>query len=143
MDYLQTAFGGLDPQTDRDAAVKFALNVILMDARLHELSCLLIDGHNIGGVEGEPGWIIERRDTGPSGELPQYTNWPANTRFHVRVDPAAFELAYPDAFFEAPEFRRYVQKAVDAYLIGKPAEPGQAEMLKSHLKSMESRGTLD
>ena len=70
MDYLQQAFGGMNPQADQDAAVKFALNAILMDARLRELSCLLIDGHDIGGVEGEPGWIIERRDTGPAGKLP-------------------------------------------------------------------------
>lgn len=115
MDYLQQAFGGLNPQTDQDAAVKFALNAILMDVRLHELSCLLIDGHDIGGVEGEPGWIIERRDTGPAGELPYYSEWPIDARFHVHVEPAAFELAYPDMFMEAHDFHRYVGRAMDAY----------------------------
>ena len=126
MDYLQQAFGGLNPQTDQDAAVKLALNAILMDARLHELSCVLIDGHDIGGVEGEPGWIIERRDTGPSGELPYYSEWPRNARFHVRVEPAAFELAYPDIFMEAYDFRRYVDKAIEAYQAGNPGESGVA-----------------
>ena len=83
MDYLQQAFGSLNSQVDQDAAVKFALNAILMDVRMQELSCLLIDGHDIGAVEGEPGWIIERRDTGPAGELPYYSEWPINARFHV------------------------------------------------------------
>lgn len=135
MDYLQQAFGGLDPQTDQDAAVKFALNAILMDARLHELSCLLIDGHDIGGIEGEPGWIIERRDTGPSGELPYYSEWPMNARFHVHVEPAAFELAYPDVFMEGHDFGRYVGKAMDTYLMENSTETDGAKFIISQLKA--------
>lgn len=118
MDYLQQAFGGLNPQTDKDAAVKIALNAILMDGRLHELSCLLINGHDIGGVEGEPGWIIERRDTGPSGEIPYYAEWPINTCFHVHVESKVFELGYPDMFMDDHEFRRYVGRAMVAYQQG-------------------------
>lgn len=133
MDYLQQAFGGLNPQTDQDAAVKFALNVILMDGRLRELSCLLIDGHDIGGVEGEPGWLIERRDTGSAGELPYYSEWPANAQFHVHVDPAAFELACPDMFMTAHDFHHYVGKAMDAYLSGGAIEAGMAQLVVSLL----------
>ncbi|MDM0046630.1 hypothetical protein QTH91_19225 [Variovorax dokdonensis] len=138
MDYLQQAFGGLDPQTDQDAAVKFALNVILMDGRLHELSCLLIDGHDIGGVEGEPGWMIERRDTGSLGELPYYSDWPANARFHVRVEPTAFELASPDMFMTSHDFCHYVGRAMDAYLSEKPAETEMAKLIVSQLKASAS-----
>jgi hypothetical protein len=138
MDYLQQAFGGLNPQADQDAAVKFALNAILMDTRLRELSCLLIDGHDIGGVEGEPGWIIERRDTGPAGELPYYSEWPMNARFHVHVEPAAFELAYPDMFMEAHDFRRYVGRAMDAYLTENSAETDEAQLIISQLKASVS-----
>ena len=138
MDYLQQAFGGLNPQTDRDAAVKFALNVILMDGRLRELSCLLIDGHDIGGVEGEPGWMIERRDTGLTGELPYYSEWPMNARFHVHVEPSAFELACPDMFMTAHDFYRYVGRAMDAYLSGNSIEADLAQLVVSQLKASAS-----
>jgi hypothetical protein len=138
MDYLQQAFGGLNPQTDQDAAVKFALNVILMDERLRELSCLLIDGHDIGGVEGEPGWMIERRDTGLAGELPYYSEWPTNAQFHVHVDPAAFELACPDMFMTAHGFYGYVRRAVDAYLSGNPMDADVAHLIVSQLKASAS-----
>jgi len=135
MEYLQQAFGGLNPQTDRDAAVKLAVDVIFADERLNELSCLLTDGHDIGGIGGEPGWIIERRDTGPAGELPYYSDWPVNIRFHVHVDPAAFELAYPDMFMEANDFYRYVAKAMDTYLTENSAENDAAQLLISQLKA--------
>ena len=138
MDYLQQAFGGLNPQTDQDAAVKFALNVILMDGRLRELSCLLIDGHDIGGVEGEPGWMIERRDTGLTGELPYYSEWPMNARFHVHVEPSAFELACPDMFMTAHDFYRYVGRAMDAYLSGNSIETDLAQLVVSQLKASAS-----
>ncbi len=129
MDYLQQAFGGLNPQVDTDAAVKFALNAILLDVRLQELSCLLIDGHDIGGVEGEPGWVIERRDTGPVGERQYYSEWPMNARFHVHVDPAAYELAYPDVFMTSDDFHRYVGKAMDAYLSKNSVETNAAQLV--------------
>lgn len=138
MDYLQQAFGDLNPQTDQDAAVKFALNVILMDERLRELSYLLIDGHDIGGVEGEPGWMIERRNTGPAGEFPYYSEWPMNARFHVHVEPSAFELACPDMFMAAHDFYRYVGRAMDAYLSGNSIEADMAQLVVSQLKASAS-----
>lgn len=134
MDYLQQAFEGLNPRTDQDAAVKLPLNAILMDVRLQELSCLLIDGHDIVGVEGEPGWIIERRDTGPAGELPYYSEWPVDTRFHVHVEPAAFELAYPDMFMKAHDFYSYVERAMNAYLTGSSTEVEAVQSIISQLK---------
>lgn len=136
MDYLQQAFGGVNPELDTDAAVKFALNAILLDGRLQELSCLLIDGHDIGGVEGEPGWLIERRDTGPVGERQYYSEWPTNARFHVRVDPAAFELAYPDVFMTSDDFHKYVEKGMDAYLSENSIETDAAQLVVSQLRKL-------
>lgn len=135
MDYLQEAFGGFNPQVDQDAAVKFALSIILMDERLSELSCLLTDGHEIGGIEGEPGWIIERRDTGPSGEMPGYVDWPKNANFHVHVEPSAFELAYPNMFMGIDAFHSYVRKAIEAYVARNPSKIDMAKLVISHLKA--------
>lgn len=134
MDYLQEAFGNFNPQVDQDAAVKFALNIILMDERLSELSCLITDGHEIGGVEGEPGWIIERRDRGSSGDHPFYADWPKNAHFHVHVEPSAFELAHPDMFMEMREFHCYIRKAVDAYLARNPSQEDAVQLVISKLK---------
>lgn len=115
MDYLQDAFGGLNPQFVKDAAAKLALNAILMDERFDELARLLVDGHEIGAMEGEPGWQIERRDTGLNGELRYYAVWPIPAGFRVRVDPRAFGLAFQEVFMESHEFQSYVGKAIDAY----------------------------
>ena len=122
MDYFNDAFGDFNPQGDPKVAVKFVLNSILMDDRLNELTCLLTDGHDIGGVEGEPGWIVERRDKGPSGDMPGYVDWPAGANFHVYVDRNSFELAYPEQFMKNDEFHSYVHKAIDAYIVKNPAK---------------------
>ena len=116
MDYFNEAFGGFDPQNDSDAAVKFALNMIFMDERFGELSHLLNDGDPLGGIEGEPGWIIERRDGGASGQMPGYADWPANSSFRAYVDPTCYKLAYPEVFLEGRLFCTYVSKIVEAYI---------------------------
>jgi hypothetical protein len=87
-----------------------------MDDRLEELASVLTDGHDIGGIEGEPGWIIERRDTGPSGKMQGYAEWPVGKNFRVHVDENSFSLRYPEQFLETEEFHDYVRKAMDAYL---------------------------
>ena len=135
MDYFQEAFGGFNPQVDLDAAVKFALSIILMDERLSELSCLLTDGHKIGGVSGEPGWIIERRDTGSSGDHSFYADWPKNAHFHVHVEPSEFELAHPDIFMEVGTFHSYVRKAVESYLAKNNSNADVAQLIISRLKT--------
>ncbi len=122
MDYFNDAFGDFNPQTDPHAAVKFVINNMLMDDRLNELICLLTDGHDIGGVEGEPGWIVERRDTGPSGDMPGYADWPIGVNFRVYVDQDSFHLAHPQQFLKIDDFHNYVHKAIDAYLVKNPSK---------------------
>ena len=138
MNYPQDAFNGFDPQVDHDAAVKLTLSVIFMNERLNELSSLLTDGHEIGGLEGEPGWIIERRDAGPPGDHPYFANWPTSTHFHAHVDPRIFQLAFPDVFMETHEFYGYVLKAVDEYLAKNPADSRAAELITSQINKSSS-----
>ena len=116
MDYFFEAFGRFDPQNDPDAAVKFVLNNILMDNRLTELSYLLTDGHEIGGIEGEPGWGVERRDAGASGAIYGDVDWPAGTTFHAYVDEDSFTLGFPEQYLKADQFRNYVRQAMTAYV---------------------------
>lgn len=116
MDYLNEAFGGFAPHLDTDAAVKFVLNVILMDDRLDELALLLTEGHDIGGIEGDPGWILERRDLVEGSNLTGYTEWPDWARFRAFVDSDGYELAHPEFFMDKATFYRYALAALQSYV---------------------------
>ncbi len=113
MSYIKEAFGGLNPQTDRDAAVKFSLDSVLLDARLEELRDLLTEGSDLGGVEGEPGWTLERRDK--NNKSAGYVGWPPQARYRAFVDPAAYRLRFPERFYDAAGFHAYVRSALAAY----------------------------
>lgn len=123
-DYCQEAFGRFDPQDDSDAAVKFVLSILVMDSRFDELGDLLTDGHDLGALEGDPGWIVERRDSGPTGTMPGYASWPEGKTFRAFVDPSSFELGYPEVFVDASVFRGYVCQLMDACLQADPGNVG-------------------
>ena len=133
MTYLNDALGAFHPQVDQDAAVRFAVSILFSDKRFTELSYLLTEGHEIAGVEGDPGWLIERRDLDRSGEHSKYAEWPKNMQFHVNVDPNLYELAYPDMYLEKKEFYRYVGQALSVYAAHYPADPN-IELIQSQLK---------
>lgn len=136
MSYFKEAFGGFAPHLDEDAAVKFALNVILMDHRLDELTKLLTDGDEIGGVEGVPGWIIERRDSGSSGELAYYSSWPPGVSFRAYVDPGEYELANPEFFMDESIFHQYVESGLKAYICANPDRASTAGEVFSKINKL-------
>lgn len=109
MDYFQIAFGGFAPHLDEDAAIKFILNALLMDTGFDSLSRLLAETDDVVGVEGDPGWTLERR--GPAD-----SNWPPDAQFRAYVDPESFELAYPEFYMSRDSFERYVSTATQAFL---------------------------
>lgn len=112
MDYFTEAFGGFDPRHDKDAAPKFCLDVLMADHRLDELARLLSLDKQFGGVEGEPGWIIECRT---DDEHEGYESWPEEARFRAYVDPTSYVLNYPEFFADRKTFLRYVQSIVAVY----------------------------
>lgn len=93
VDYFQEAFGGFAPHRDRDAALKFALDELVVERRFDDLLCLVKGGPDFGGVEGEPGWIIQRR---APGKTVGYERWPADCLFRAHVDPVSYSLKYPE-----------------------------------------------
>src|SRR5690242_10837847 len=112
MDYFKDAFGGFDPRNDRDAAIKFCLDALLADCRIDELAQLISPGQNIGGIEGEPSWIIERREL---SETEGYERWPAWACFRAAVDPNAYLLGYSEFFADRKTFLRYVDRIISTY----------------------------
>jgi hypothetical protein len=101
-----------------DAAIKFCLERILSDHRLDSLANLM-DG-SIGGVAGDPGWILERRNE-------HDVEWPADARFKAFVDPEEFWLDRPEFFMDKKTFYQYVSAGVDEYMKLNPERRGEAE----------------
>ncbi|WP_163012991.1 hypothetical protein [Burkholderia stabilis] len=111
MDYFNEAFGGFNPESDRDAALKFSLCVLVLDSRMQELLQLIEGANDIGGVEGDPGWIIERRDEGGVG----YEGWPNGAEFRAFVDPNEYSLSHPEFFVDRRTFIQYVVALMKVY----------------------------
>lgn len=111
MDYFKEAFEGFAPHKDQDAALKFSLNVIAMDERFEELSKLMAPS-DLGGMEGEPGWGIERRE---NGETLGYEDWPTTANYRAYVDPEFYCLEHPLFFSDEATFNGYVAALVKAY----------------------------
>lgn len=126
MDYFNEAFSGFDPRSDEDAAMKFCLNVLLMDRRFTDLARLLPDKSNIGGIEGEPGWIIERRN---EGETKGYEDWPTYSRFRAFVNPDSYELTYPEFFCDNLTFIKFVYSAIHAYCKRHPDRDDEVKLI--------------
>lgn len=110
MDYFNEAFGGFNPESDRDAALKFSLCVLVLDSRMQELLQLIEGGNDIGGVEGDPGWIIERRDEGGG-----YEGWSNGAEFRAFVDPNEYSLSHPEFFVDRRIFIQYVVALMKVY----------------------------
>lgn len=121
MDYFKAAFGGFAPHRDEDAAVKFVLNVVLMDDRVQELAELIVDGSRFGGMEGEPGWLLERRDVADEGNETAYPGWPTGARFLASVDEDSYTLQHPEYFMTREVFMKYLVSAIDAYVAADPS----------------------
>lgn len=112
MDYSKEAFGEFQPESDKDAAIKFSLCVLVLDNRIDELLRLVEGGDNFGGVEGEPGWVIERRE---EGEHVGFEDWPEGAMFSAYVNPDSYLLAYPVFYADRRTFFQYVKAVVGAY----------------------------
>lgn len=112
MDYFNEAFGDFHPDRDKDAAVKFSLCVLALENRMPELLRLIEGGTNFGGVEGDPGWMIERREV---GDTIGYEGWPDDGQFRAYVDPDGYSLSYPEFFMDQRKFFQYVGALVGVY----------------------------
>lgn len=125
-DYFNEAFSGFDPHRDKDAAMKFCLNAVLMDQRFSDLQALLPNETALGGIAGEPNWIIERRN---DGESQGYEDWPAFARFRAFVDPDGYELNYPEFFCDKTTFEVFVNSALRAFCNRHPERSEELESI--------------
>jgi hypothetical protein len=130
MEYFEKAFGSeFEPHLDKDAAIKFILNSLLMDDEVNRLIELLDTTLQIGCLEGEPGWELERledKDRGLSG----YSEWPSWAYYRASVEPDSFQLTYPEAFYNTKDFTSFVNQALAGYLNEHPEKQAEIEVLE-------------
>lgn len=117
-DDVPDPFGGFSPQSDEDAAAKLALVVLATDDRVDDLVELLTPDDPVGALEGDPGWLLERRDDGDTAI--GYADWPEGASYRARVDPGAYRLAWPERYYDKTDFHRLVRAILDAYLAHRP-----------------------
>jgi len=127
MAYFQDAFGGFDPQVDVDAALKLALDAIVTDQRLSELTRLVEINDAIGGMGGDPGWLIERRH----GAEVMDREWPNPARYRAFVEPAVYSLRHPEFFCDGRTFCRYVQSIANVYAQRHPQKDRDIQQLNA------------
>lgn len=111
MDYKYLAVGHFEPRKDRDAAMKFGLNVVLMDHRLESLQQLVTPGSRIGGMGGEPGWEIDRVLSADRSSI---------LGFEAKVDPDVYELGHPEGSYDAASFWALLRPMLMAYRKANP-----------------------
>jgi hypothetical protein len=112
-DYLREAFGSFDAEKDKDAALKFALYIMVLDDRIDRLLNLMAPKIRAASIGGDPGWEIERREI---TDLEGYEDWPEGATVHASVDPRGYELAHPDFYCDHLTFFEYAQRILLAYI---------------------------
>ena len=118
MSLFTDAFGLFEPHRDRDAGSKLVLESLFTTNRLDDLAELLRSGSSLGGLGGEPGWVLERRDEG--NDAPGFASWPDGARYRTFVDGEALALATPERYYGRDEFHQLVRAILNAYTPTRP-----------------------
>ncbi len=111
MKKFQTIAGEFAPQEDLDASVKFALNEIFSANRLKVLADLIGSDGELGAVEGEPGWILEKRIFEYDG-VEEHIAWPKDAEFFAHVNPESYQLKYPTFYMTRSQLYEYIAVAI-------------------------------
>ncbi|PCM44849.1 hypothetical protein [Marinobacter sp. ANT_B65] len=114
MDFFEKAFNcKFEPNKDKDAAIKFILNILIVNGSVDQLVSLLDLSQKVGCIEGDPGWELERIED-KDRELPGYAEWPSWAYFRAYVDPSCFELAVPESYYDSEDFKVFLRQAITA-----------------------------
>jgi len=130
MEYYEKAFGSVfEPHQDKNAAIKFILNSLLMNGEVNRLIELLDLTLHIGCLEGEPGWELERLED-KDRSLPGYSEWPIWAYYRAAVEPDSFQLAYPEAYYNTKDFISFVNQALTGYSKEHPEKQSEIKVLE-------------
>lgn len=129
MDTYPDIFLGLQPQKSPTAAIEFALLCATADNHIDLLRFVATDGHKFAGVQGQPGWLIERRDSSSPSGAPGYESWPVWASFRAYVEPEGYLLAHPEVYLGGEEFYGYLCKVLESYIRANGAKADLADAL--------------
>ena len=135
-------FDFFQPHRDEHAAIKFSLREVLSEDRIADLMSLSEDAHKIGGIAGEPGWLIERRDSAVAEGAKGYELWPHWACFRATVDPDSFLLAYPEQFMSGEYFYSYLCEVLESYIRAVGAETDAAATLLAAVREKRQNWSL-
>ncbi len=111
--YLQEAFGGIDLEKDKDAALKYALGMLVLDGHIRDLLNLMAPKIRARAFAGDPGWEIERREL---TDLQGYENWPEGATVCASVDLREVPVGHTEFFCDHATFFEYAQQILLAYI---------------------------
>lgn len=113
MDVFEKVFGcEMQPHRDEHTAIKLILSSLIMDKSVDRLIELLDPSYEVGCLEGEPGWELERIEKQDRAR-PAYQVWPDWADYRAYVDPELYELSTPEAYYKSTDFRSYLKQAMD------------------------------
>jgi hypothetical protein len=118
-DYLGVP-GGIEWFDYPDAAVLFALSVLLNEERFEDFEWLLTPGNGIYSI-GVTDWCD--LDCAPNEDCP---DWPDGAAFYAYVDPDDMNLKYPDMFLTRKEFYGYLRKGIRSFMAQNPMKAAKA-----------------
>jgi hypothetical protein len=104
-----------------DAAVLFALSVLLNEERFESIKSLLTQGNGIAGT-GVTDWCD--LDCAPNEDCP---DWPDGAAFCAYVDPEDMNLTYPKMFLTRKEFYGYLRKGIRSFMAQNPMKAAKAQ----------------
>jgi hypothetical protein len=138
---VEYGYLGCDPQHDKDASVKFILDVLLLGKRFIgdsvSIAQLIYEKNEFfHGIGGDPGWSLSRKQppNAMEGRFDPDIVWPEGATFRAYVDPDDYELKYPEMFLTKAEFYDYLQKGIDAFLERHPDKLHLVEPLINLMK---------
>jgi hypothetical protein len=138
MSHSKRPFVNFDPSVDRLAALKVAIDSILVDNRLDDLVELLTPDHRTGGLEGDPGWIVERKDRVDTHAYNE--QWPEWASFRAFVDPAVYRIAEPECFLDRKSFLEVATPFLQAYARTYPVSETKIASLLAAFASKSQSG---
>ena len=125
--YYQEAFDGFVMWKDMDAAVRFAINCILMNTDFDRLAIVLSPEHELSGIgDGDADWKIIRRDSRGKND-----DWPDWADFQVETNLLIYGC--PEIYLAKEDFYAYLKKGFRAFIA---RHPDKIDLIKPLLTLM-------
>lgn len=112
-DLLVTVFPAFFSSDNRHAAMQFSIDALIRNGQIPHLALLLDSSSRIAAIEGDPGWVIERRKSLVNSTA--YASWPDDAMYRVFLEPEAYGVSYPECYASERESQTCLSTLLTAY----------------------------